>query len=271
MGRFLAIGLLVLTLCAQTAAQAQEESNLIPLISRQDSARWDAVGRLDISGKGFCTAALIRDNLILTAAHCLFDTDGTRISPDRFVFRAGFRGGRAEALRDIRRTIPHPDYDFSDGTTNPKAVAVDIGLLELARPIRSTRIRPYEETAFPITGDSVRVISYGRGREDAPSLQDVCAVLGRQTGVVVMTCEVAYGSSGSPVFMEVRGQQRIVSVVSAMAQVDGEQVSLGTSLKLPLIRLLTFYSALGPAGPDGVRRLTPGGTQNDTGAKFVSP
>ncbi len=259
---------LIFGLCA--GAQAQE-SRLVPLETRQDSRGWDAVGRLDIAGKGFCTAALIRDNLILTAAHCLFNTDGTPIAADRFSFMAGFRNGRAEATRAIRRTVPHPDYLFDEGRADPQAVAVDIALLELERPIRTTRIQPYETTANPITGDRVRVVSYGRGREDAPSLQDVCGVLGRQTGVIVMTCEVAFGSSGAPVFMDVGGQTRIVSVVSAMAQVNGEPVSLGTSLRRPLSQLMAHYAELGSALPNGAQRLVTGAGRNDTGAKFVSP
>ena len=262
--------IIALVLLSCTAVQAQE-TPLVALETRQDSRGWDAVGRLDIAGKGFCTAALIRDHLILTAAHCLYDTDGTLISADRFSFRAGFRSGRAEATRAIRRTVPHPSYDFGDGTTNPQAVAVDIGLLELARPIRTTRIQPYQTVAHPITGDRVRVVSYGRGRQDAPSLQDVCAVLGRQTGVIVMTCEVAFGSSGAPVFMDVAGEIRIVSVVSAMAQVNGEPVSLGTSLRLPLSQLLAHYDNLGPAVRGATQRPTTGTDRNDTGAKFVRP
>ena len=117
----------------------------------------------------------------------------------------------------------------------------------------------------------MRVVSYGRGREDAPSLQDVCAVLGRQTGVIVMTCDVVYGSSGSPVFMDVNGQTRIVSVVSAMAQVNGEQVSLGTSLRRPLSQLLSHYETTGASGLGGAQRLIGTDSRNETGAKFVSP
>ena len=259
---------LIFRLAAPAAAQ---ESPLVPLQTLQDSRGWDAVGRLDIAGKGFCTAALIRDNLILTAAHCLFDTDGSLIAAERFSFQAGFRSGRAEATRSVRRTVPHPDYNFADGTTDPAAVAVDIGVLELSRPIRTTRIQPFETTAHPITGDRVRVVSYGRGREDAPSLQEVCAVLGRQTGVIVMTCDVVYGSSGAPVFMDVNGQTRIVSVVSAMAQVNGQNVSLGTSLRRPLIQLLDHYQDENVAGAGANQRLIGTGTRHDTGAKFVSP
>ncbi len=259
----------VLLLASAGGLQAQD-AELVTLQTRQDSQGWEGVGRLDIRDKGFCTAALIRDRLILTAAHCLYDTDGTLISPERFEFRAGLRDGRAAATRRISRAFAHPDYNHDgDQGADPAEVALDIAVLELAQPIRSTRIRPYLIAPRPLTGDQVGVVSYGRGREAAASLQEVCSVLGRQTGVIVMTCDVEYGSSGSPVFIMQDGETRIASVISAMAQVDGEKVSLGTSLNGPLSELLAHFAAFGPARPGGTQRLMGFGERNDTGAKFV--
>jgi len=261
---------LTLGFCLPAIAQTPE-TGLVTLQTRQDSAGWEAVGRLDIRGKGFCTAALIRDRLILTAAHCLYDTDGSLIAADRFRFQAGLRDGRSEATRNISRAVAHPDYHWRINATDASEVAMDIAVLELTRPIRTTRIQPYQIAQRPLTGDDVGVVSYGRGRENAASLQEVCKVLGRQTGVVVMTCEVEFGSSGAPVFMVVEGQTRIASVVSAMAQVNGQRVSLGTSLAGPLNELLSYFAALGPARPGGTQRLISTDERNDTGAKFVRP
>lgn len=265
MRHFLIAALMALTV---TGAAAQE-TGLVTLQTRQDSQGWEAVGRLDIRGKGFCTAALIRDRLILTAAHCLYDTDGSLISADRFEFLAGLRDGRAQATRLVSRAVAHPDYNHNGDASIPAEVAMDIAVLELDRPIRTTRIRPYMIAQRPLTGDEVGVVSYGRGREDAPSLQEVCRVLGRQTGVIVMTCDVEYGSSGSPVFIVRDGETRIASVISAMAQVDGRKVALGTSLAGPLNALLAHFATQAPALPGGTQRLITTGQRNDTGAKFV--
>lgn len=259
-----------LTICSALTAQAQE-SGLVTLETRQDSQGWEAVGRLDIRGKGFCTASLIRDRLILTAAHCLYDRDGSLISPNRFSFQAGLRDGQAQALRQVTRAVAHPNYLHTGAASNAGEVALDIAVLELARPIRNTRMRPYRIAQRPIAGDQVGVVSYARGRENAASLQQVCDVLGRQTGVIVMTCDVEYGSSGSPVFMVDQGETRIASVVSAMAHVNGQKVALGTSLEGPLNALLSHFAALGPARPGGTHRLIDVKERNDTGAKFVRP
>ena len=256
-------------LASGLAAQA-EDTPLVTLETLQDSAGWEAVGRLDIRDKGFCTASLIRERLILTAAHCLYDTDGSLISPDRFEFRAGLRGGRAEATRAVSRTMAHPDYLTLGNSTDAASVAIDIAVLELEQPIQNTRIRPYAIAARPLTGDDVDVVSYGRGREAAPSLQEACSVMGRQTGVVVLTCDVIYGSSGSPIFTLRDGQMEIASVVSAMAQVDGQKVALGTSLQGPLTTLLARFAEQAPRLATGTARLLSATDDNDTGAKFVS-
>ncbi|PUB10854.1 trypsin-like serine peptidase [Yoonia sediminilitoris] len=254
---------------ASLTAQEGSQSGLVTLETRQASQGWEGVGRLDIRGKGFCTASLIRDRLILTAAHCLFDTDGSLLSPNRFEFRANLRDGRAAATRRISRAYAHPDYVHEGDAGTPSTVALDIAVLELAQPIRTTGIRPYLIAQRPLTGDEVGVVSYGRGREEAASLQELCSVLGRQTGVIVMNCDVDYGSSGAPVFVVRDGQTRIASVISAMAQVDGQKVSLGTSLDGPLSALLAHFAAFGPARPGGTQRILRTGERNDTGAKFI--
>lgn len=257
--------------CAFTVGAEAQQGGPVALHTMQDSQGWTAVGRLDIEGKGFCTAALIRDNLILTAAHCIYDRNGRAIAPQRFSFQAGLRDGRAEATRAILRAVHHPDYRFASDATDAPAVAVDIAVLELARPIRLTRLRPYTIAPRPLTGDDVRVVSYGRGRADAPSLQEDCRVLGHERGVLVMTCDVEYGSSGSPVFMQINGEMRITSVVSAMAQMEGTRVALGTTLEGPLNTLLSHLADLGPAPSQGGQRWIGVGERSNTGAKFVQP
>ena len=262
---------LTLVFAAVQTPHAQE-SSLKRLDTGDDSRGWEAVGRLDIDGRGFYTGALIAEDPVLTAAHCLYDrTRGTRFDPTRIEFLAGWRNGRASAYRQVRRAVVPPDYDFSASVT-PDRVRNDVALLELYQPIRNTHVIPFLTDSRPGLGERIAVVSYAHDRAEAPSLQEICSVITRQNGALVMSCDVDFGSSGAPVFSFAGGEPRIVSVVSAKAEISGQNVSLGTDLE----QLALLRSELAAGGgfnlPQAPRtnRLT-AGSRGDTGAKFVRP
>ena len=263
MRRWMSLSIMVLVI---TSAAFAQDARLRRLDTGEDGKAWQAVGRLDIGGTGFCTGALIAPDLVLTAGHCLFDkTTGVEIDPQSIEFLAGWRNGRASAYRDVRRAVVHPEYVFGDGVSSER-VRNDLALLQLSQPIRNSTIAPFGTAARPRKGDKVSVVSYAKDRSEAPSLQEVCTVLARQEGVLVTSCSVDFGSSGAPIFTIERGAAHIVSVVSAKAEVKGDKVSLGTALGAPLARLQAELIA-----NQSDNRVRVGGTRNDTAAKFIKP
>ena len=191
-----------------------------------------AVGRLKLDGgQGVCTASLIAPDIILTAAHCLYNEQtGTQYATKDFEFQAGWRNGRAEAFRKVKSILAHPKYHFKSPNTIEK-VSYDIAVIMLDQPIHSQNVKPFVVTSPPHRGAGVLVVSYSSGRKDVPFSQSFCRMKAEQNKVLLLTCDVDYGASGAPVFVISEGKAKIVSLISAMTWLDNEKMSLGVLLE----------------------------------------
>lgn len=268
------LGAALLGLLALTPVARAQDTSLQSLDTWGLSRGWEGVGLLNIAGRSTCTGVLIAPDLVLTAAHCLYDAETGENAPPRLIeFRAGWRDGRAIALRRGKAAIIHPDY-VAARRENGDKIRVDLALLQLDAPIQATHANPFRTDSGIKTGQQVSVVSYGAGRNDAPSRQRSCNVLRARSGIVVMSCDVISGSSGSPVFALRDGRPRIVSLVSAIGEERGRQVSYGMDITAPLAKIMADFRAgrgVYPAVTFGAKRIAIGDATSAGGARFLKP
>ncbi|WP_298921711.1 trypsin-like serine protease [uncultured Roseobacter sp.] len=272
MFRFILVFLLLLP--AVAAAQARNTA-LDGLEGENEALVWQAVGRLDADNVGFCTATLIAPELVLTAAHCVYSSrTGELLKAEDLTFRAGLRNGATAAERKIAQIEAHPGYSPRGGV-NQDNIRHDVALLRLATPIPTHELNPFVLYQGRFTKGPVSVVSYGRGRAELPSRQAVCRMFEQYQGVVLMDCDVTFGSSGAPVFSHKNGRGQIISVISSVGHYDGKKTSFGMVLPKLVADLKQQMRANAQNPLAGARRIriNNGSSRNTSsgGAKFVRP
>lgn len=204
-----------------------------------EAERWAGVGILQVRGGGFCSAALLDQKTVLTAAHCLYPDDTRNIArPSDVTFNAGWRDGITAAKRTAVRITAHRAYDPARGYDLPN-IAADLAIVELDGPVPAEAARAFGKMDKVRPGAPVAIVSFSGRRSDVASINDACKVDDQQGNILILNCESHPGMSGAPVFSFQNGIPRIVALISG-SQTDpttGENRGIALAVDAPLGRV----------------------------------
>ncbi|MGH6882512.1 trypsin-like serine peptidase [Hypericibacter sp.] len=190
-----------------------------------------AVGRLETQGGYICTATLVAEDIILTAAHCVMDDKGRHKKP--LQFNAGIDHGDAVATANVTAVHVDPDYDpvhqFDGKTIDNPIFGRDWALLKLDAPIgRDTgTIDVFAATRSDLEGivddtkSDVIQIGYGGQGGFRPKLRHRCGPADVLDARYYTTqCGLVKGDSGSPLLLHQGEKYRIIGINYAWVDLD---------------------------------------------------
>ncbi|MBT8491783.1 MAG: trypsin-like serine protease [Deltaproteobacteria bacterium] len=186
-----------------------------PIIGGAETAEFPAVALIEI-GAARCTATLITDTVMLTAAHCVYDQWAAGRSDGQAFFGPSRSEGDIVEIDDI---IPHYLY-------RPKFIReADIGLVRLAEPPPGD-IQPMawnrDAIDIAVVGQSVDLVGFGVTdgeaqtgagvkREVAVTIDEIREQL---IGIGGETQNICQGDSGGPAFLDIDGVPTLIAVSS---------------------------------------------------------
>ncbi|MDY0882378.1 trypsin-like serine peptidase [Dongia soli] len=199
-----------------------------------------AIGSLTERGTShICTASLVRPNLILTAAHCLYPPSRT-LAADHLVFTPN--AGRTPVFDPLPvRAVQVLGGQVHEGHIDALDVAMDWAFLKIVPAPRELQPLPIEALSSDqvmkrlAAGDHFYSAGFGGGDKAMLRQHDDCDPVDPRSlgldlpgGITVSTCIIRPGDSGGPmVLLDTANKPHLFAVISSLGQRRGGLAPIG--------------------------------------------